>query len=750
MAGPAVGVLQDGKKIAVKMLYDMPGLDDEQFKNEFKNLTWLRHQNIVRLVGYCYDIQEIQVMHEGRLILAERTHRALCLEYMSKGSLENYLSDECDRYDWHTGYGIINGICKGLKYLHNELEPPIYHLDLKPANVLLDENMVPRIADFGMSRLFTDEQTRATRSSLGTFGYLPPEYIHNNLISNKFDIFSLGVVIIKIMAGRAGYFNSAEMPSREFTDLVQEKWTTKLLETFNLRKAYSAQKHEADVYGVDSLGHLTQPGNISNLHCEQETPSKNNPSPSYDMEADKNIFPRKDSRSSIDMGNTFNVGNSLPGVEGFQISGDPKPGSTLRACGFSINGTTVCHIQWVHYLKDGTRHSIEGATTSDYVVTADDVDTLLAVDCTPMDDNGRQGNLVMEFANNANKITCARAGWRGQEEERSFMYREADGGSWRHGIAEVRRWALLEMDSRRRRKLSGVMVALKAERPGKNYPSSILCYADPELQNDVNICISRGRADFDVFVLMYSPEEWEHATLVLRRTGYQVNLSRKDEILIDEKYSPNVQIKIPIGRTTQFILVSSRGVNLPFNTQGITEPSTEDNDIRLRDLTVLVFRAFQNKKCKGDDVDDDSTGKKKDDEMDTSEHASNPFSLPPSSSAPTNDVHITQVQWHGLAGIDSASALGGGSMTPRCIQLAADLRANSMLRGCLERSLVRQRQGTLSSPAPLDTHTTQPSAPMEMAVSHATGGGDLAGGMARLLISVNDHLQLLLISGSCT
>uniref|UniRef100_A0A453T3Y4 DUF7046 domain-containing protein n=1 Tax=Aegilops tauschii subsp. strangulata TaxID=200361 RepID=A0A453T3Y4_AEGTS len=176
-------------------------------------------------------------------------------------------------------------------------------------------------------------------------------------------------------------------------------------------------------------------------------------------------------------------------------------------------------------LKDGTRHSIEGATTSDYVVTADDVDTLLAVDCTPMDDNGRQvGNLVMEFANNANKITC-----------------------------------------------------------------------DPELQNDVNICISRGRADFDVFVLMYSPEEWEHATLVLRRTGYQVNLSRKDEILIDEKYSPNVQIKIPIGRTTQFILVSSRGVNLPFNTQGITEPSTEDNDIRLRDLTVLVFRAFQNK-----------------------------------------------------------------------------------------------------------------------------------------------------------
>uniref|UniRef100_A0A453T3H7 non-specific serine/threonine protein kinase n=2 Tax=Aegilops tauschii subsp. strangulata TaxID=200361 RepID=A0A453T3H7_AEGTS len=218
-----LGVHQHGKRIAVKILYDMPGIDDEQFQNEFNNLTRLRHQNIVRLVGYCHNIQEIQVEYKGKLVLAEKTHRALCLEYMSNGSLDKYLSDECDRYDWQTGYGIIKGICQGLKYLHNELKPPIYHLDLKPANVLLDENMVPRIADFGMSRLFRDEKTRATNSSLGTIGYLPPEYICNNLISNKFDIFSLGVVIIKIMAGRAGYFNSANMSSQEFSNVVRER-----------------------------------------------------------------------------------------------------------------------------------------------------------------------------------------------------------------------------------------------------------------------------------------------------------------------------------------------------------------------------------------------------------------------------------------------------------------------------------------------------------------------------------------------
>ncbi|KAM3213925.1 hypothetical protein ACQJBY_066383 [Aegilops geniculata] len=217
-------------------------------------------------------------------------------------------------------------------------------------------------------------------------------------------------------------------------------------------------------------------------------------------------------------------GDPLPGIEGFQIVGDPRPGSTLRACGFPTNGTTLCNFQWVRCHEDGTRYSIEGATMYDYVVTADDVGTLLAVDCTPMDDSGRQGDLVREFANNENKITC-----------------------------------------------------------------------DQEMQNDINICISRGRADFDVYVLGYSPEEWEHATLVLRRTGYQINFSHKDEVVIDEKYSPNLQTKIPNGRTTQFVLVSSGGVNLPFNTQGITEPNNEDNDVRLRDLIVLVMRTFQNK-----------------------------------------------------------------------------------------------------------------------------------------------------------
>ena len=75
--------------------------------------------------------------------------------------------DESSGHDWHTRYAIIKGISKGFKYLHEELERPMFHLDLKPANVLLDENCVPKIGDFGLSRLI-DERTRITTSSVGT------------------------------------------------------------------------------------------------------------------------------------------------------------------------------------------------------------------------------------------------------------------------------------------------------------------------------------------------------------------------------------------------------------------------------------------------------------------------------------------------------------------------------------------------------------------------------------------------------
>lgn len=100
------------------------------------------------------------------------------------------------------------------------------------------------------------------------------------------------------------------------------------------------------------------------------------------------------------------VSEDGPGIENFQVSGDAIPGEKLLGCGYPVRGTSLCMFQWVRHLDDGTRHYIEGATNPEYVVTADDVDKLIAVECIPMDDKGRQGELVKLFANDQNKIKC--------------------------------------------------------------------------------------------------------------------------------------------------------------------------------------------------------------------------------------------------------------------------------------------------------------------------------------------------------
>lgn len=115
-------------------------------------------------------------------------------------------------------------MCKGLKYLHTGSKDPIYHLDLKPANILLDKDMIPKIGDFGMSRLLGSINTCVTSTFTGTRGYMPPEYIDGQHISPKFDVYSLGVIIIQVMAGREGYYTCPDMPPEEFTDLVVGNW----------------------------------------------------------------------------------------------------------------------------------------------------------------------------------------------------------------------------------------------------------------------------------------------------------------------------------------------------------------------------------------------------------------------------------------------------------------------------------------------------------------------------------------------
>ncbi|KAF7069308.1 hypothetical protein CFC21_074960 [Triticum aestivum] len=225
------GVLDNGEEIALKKLTHI-GPEDTKFADEFNNIIRAHHQNIVQYVGYCYHPGR-WIEHNEQYIFVHEPTRILCFEYLHRGDLERHLSDKqpCG-LDWQTCYNIIKGVCAGLNYLHSV---HIYHLDLKPENILLDNNMMPKIGDFGISRIVPSTKTiTTTKGTLrGTMGFMPPEYIDKQEISSKYDMFSLGAIIIQIMAGRQNYWNCGRVPSETFIELVRKIWRKKLHPTMS-------------------------------------------------------------------------------------------------------------------------------------------------------------------------------------------------------------------------------------------------------------------------------------------------------------------------------------------------------------------------------------------------------------------------------------------------------------------------------------------------------------------------------------
>ncbi|KAF9591599.1 hypothetical protein IFM89_004828 [Coptis chinensis] len=187
------GKLKDGRLVAVKVLCETKG-NGEEFINEVASISRTSHVNIVNLLGYCF----------------EGSKRALVYEYMSNGSLEKHIYVEkppepYSHLGWETLHQIAVGIARGLEYLHRGCNTRILHFDIKPHNILLDEEFRPKISDFGLAKLCPRKESIISMlGGRGTIGYIAPEVVSRNFggISHKSDVYSYGMMILEMVGAR--------------------------------------------------------------------------------------------------------------------------------------------------------------------------------------------------------------------------------------------------------------------------------------------------------------------------------------------------------------------------------------------------------------------------------------------------------------------------------------------------------------------------------------------------------------------
>ncbi|KAL9165904.1 hypothetical protein ABFS82_06G200200 [Erythranthe guttata] len=182
------GMLSDGQVVAVKRAEKGSMQGGHEFKTEIELLSRVHHKNLVGLVGFCFN----------------QGDQMLVYEFMSNGTLREILSGRSGiELDWKRRLRIALGSARGLAYLHELAHPPIIHRDVKSTNILLDENLTAKVADFGLSKLVSDASKGHVSTQVkGTLGYLDPEYYMTQQLTEKSDVYSFGVVMLELITSR--------------------------------------------------------------------------------------------------------------------------------------------------------------------------------------------------------------------------------------------------------------------------------------------------------------------------------------------------------------------------------------------------------------------------------------------------------------------------------------------------------------------------------------------------------------------
>ncbi|KAL7178705.1 hypothetical protein ACSBR1_042124 [Camellia fascicularis] len=246
------GLMPNGQEVAVKKLSLNSRQGLREFTNEVRLLLKIQHKNLVTLLGCC----------------AEGPEKMLVYEYLPNKSLDYFLFGKKRTVQLLIFISVVTGIARGLLYLHEEAPERIIHRDIKASNILLDEQLNPKISDFGLARLFPGEDTHVNTFRIsGTHGYMAPEYAIHGYLSVKTDVFSFGVLVLEIVSGRK---NHAKELGGEKADLLNYAWML-----FQARKTLELVDPSLAKYIPDEVAMCIQLGLLCCQASVQDRPDMN-------------------------------------------------------------------------------------------------------------------------------------------------------------------------------------------------------------------------------------------------------------------------------------------------------------------------------------------------------------------------------------------------------------------------------------------------------------------------------------------